>query len=151
MNVTTGRGVPNDRGRTEGISPRGAPRRIPHMIRIDTWFLACARHAQIEPQPETIAKIHMTGSYESSLKKMESDGIPKSVLPTWIGGGVSEAHNIAQFPPLLAGRAAAALQLCHIYIYIFIYTYILYVISIYVYIFDCLPTHLPHYLNVTAC
>mmetsp|Transcript_64843 Transcript_64843/g.159606 ORF Transcript_64843/g.159606 Transcript_64843/m.159606 type:complete len:354 (+) Transcript_64843:202-1263(+) len=36
--------------------------------------------------PETIAKINMLGSMDAALKKLEQDGLPRNVLPEWVGG-----------------------------------------------------------------
>lgn len=47
--------------------------------------------------PETIAKINMLGSADSAVKKLEQDGLPKSVLPDWLGGtcqGLSTAEYV---------------------------------------------------------
>jgi hypothetical protein len=44
-------------------------------------------HTCIHIQAETIAKINMVGSYDAAIKKMEADGIPRSSLPEFMGGG----------------------------------------------------------------
>jgi hypothetical protein len=44
-------------------------------------------HTYTHTQAETIAKINMVGSYDAAIKKMESDGIPRSSLPDFMGGG----------------------------------------------------------------
>jgi len=71
-----------------GIGSKYFPETIWKIYLVNGPMVFRAVFSMIKPllAPETIAKIHMTGSYESSLKKMESDGLPRSALPTWIGG-----------------------------------------------------------------
>eukprot|EP00282_Hemiselmis_andersenii_P029826 CAMPEP_0169453796 /NCGR_PEP_ID=MMETSP1042-20121227/14942_1 /TAXON_ID=464988 /ORGANISM="Hemiselmis andersenii, Strain CCMP1180" /LENGTH=329 /DNA_ID=CAMNT_0009565839 /DNA_START=220 /DNA_END=1206 /DNA_ORIENTATION=+ len=71
-----------------GIGSKFFPETIWKIYLINGPMIFRAVFSAIKPilAPETIAKIQMTGSFESSLKKMEADGIPRSAIPEWMGG-----------------------------------------------------------------
>mmetsp|Transcript_13423 Transcript_13423/g.34425 ORF Transcript_13423/g.34425 Transcript_13423/m.34425 type:complete len:332 (-) Transcript_13423:151-1146(-) len=75
-------------GHIFGIGSKYFPETIWKIYLINGPMVFRAVFSLIKPilAPETIAKIQMLGSYESSLKKMEADGIPRSNLPDWMGG-----------------------------------------------------------------
>mmetsp|Transcript_14111 Transcript_14111/g.27855 ORF Transcript_14111/g.27855 Transcript_14111/m.27855 type:complete len:326 (-) Transcript_14111:421-1398(-) len=71
-----------------GIGSKYFPETIWKIYLINGPMVFRAVFACIKPilAPETIAKIQMTGSFDSSLKKMQADGIPLSAIPDWMGG-----------------------------------------------------------------
>lgn len=79
-----------------GIGSKYFPETIWKIYLINGPMVFRGVYACVKPflAPETIAKINILGSYESAMKKMEQDGLPRSVLPEFMGGG---AKGIASY------------------------------------------------------